>query len=176
MAWTPLTDHETPPLEERLVYDLAMYARRTSRVVLFAPNGDVLLLRSDCRGWIPGTEWAWFLPGGGIEPGETAHEAAVREIGEETGIDIAGHPLTHLAFAEGHGRVGDLAGPMRDDVFTVSVTSTTLAPEDGVGQFRWWTVAALRETTEPVFPRQLGATLDRFVSAEEWPAPVRLPW
>lgn len=153
-----------------------MYARRASRVVLFAPNGDVLLLRSDCRGWIPGTEWAWFLPGGGIEPGETAHDAAVREIREETGIDIGGCPLMHLAFAEGQGRIGDLVGPMRDDVFTVSVTSTALVPEIGVGQFRWWTLAELRATTDPVFPRRLAATLEHFVTAEEWPAPVHLPW
>ena len=29
---------------------------------------------------------AWQMPQGGIEPGETPHEAALRELGEETGI------------------------------------------------------------------------------------------
>ena len=30
----------------------------------------------------------WMVPGGGIEDGESAAEAAVREVKEETGLDI----------------------------------------------------------------------------------------
>ena len=30
----------------------------------------------------------WMVPGGGIEEGESAREAAVREVKEETGLDI----------------------------------------------------------------------------------------
>lgn len=33
----------------------------------------------------------WELPGGTIEPGETATAAAVREVGEETGVTVTGH-------------------------------------------------------------------------------------
>jgi len=36
----------------------------------------------------------WIMPGGGIEPGETAAEAATREVAEETGIDL---PVDRLA-------------------------------------------------------------------------------
>jgi 8-oxo-dGTP pyrophosphatase MutT (NUDIX family) len=34
----------------------------------------------------------WFVPGGAIEPGETAEQAAVRETREETGYEIALRP------------------------------------------------------------------------------------
>lgn len=44
-------------------------------------SGRILLeKRSDCG--------LWGLPGGGIEPGETIKDAAVREVKEETGLHV----------------------------------------------------------------------------------------
>jgi 8-oxo-dGTP pyrophosphatase MutT (NUDIX family) len=53
-----------------------------ARAVLL--DGDrVLLLRHT---YMPG----WHFPGGGVEPGETAEEAARREAEEETGFRVEG--------------------------------------------------------------------------------------
>lgn len=38
--------------------------------------------------WNEGVNPAWTLPGGGLEPGEDPEHAAVREVREETGIDV----------------------------------------------------------------------------------------
>lgn len=52
--------------------------------VVFNAAGDVLLIR---RGKEP-QYGRWMVPGGGLEWGETLEEAAVREVREETGIEI----------------------------------------------------------------------------------------
>ncbi|MPY66659.1 NUDIX domain-containing protein [Deinococcus sp. SDU3-2] len=53
--------------------------------------------REDGRVLMTGLEWGgWTLPGGGIHPGETAAQAAVREAWEEVGAhcEVAGDPVT----------------------------------------------------------------------------------
>jgi ADP-ribose pyrophosphatase YjhB (NUDIX family) len=40
----------------------------------------------------------WHFPGGGVEPGETALEAARRELAEEARIEMTGEPALHGVF------------------------------------------------------------------------------
>lgn len=70
-----------PQMYARKVADANTPVRVGVGVVVRNDNGQVLLeRRSDC-GW-------WGLPGGRIEPGESAIEAAIREVKEETGLTI----------------------------------------------------------------------------------------
>ncbi|MEM7047166.1 MAG: RNA pyrophosphohydrolase [Pseudomonadota bacterium] len=39
------------------------------------------------------TPGAWQLPQGGIDPGETPHQALIREVSEETGLIITSHDI-----------------------------------------------------------------------------------
>jgi 8-oxo-dGTP pyrophosphatase MutT (NUDIX family) len=60
------------------------------RLLALDAAGHVLLVR---QSYMPGL----VLPGGGVEPGETAREAAMREAVEETGIAFGPPPvLFHL--------------------------------------------------------------------------------
>ena len=54
------------------------------RVVVRDEDGNILMVRQQH----PERE-IWLLPGGGIENGETSSMAAVREVKEETGLDIS---------------------------------------------------------------------------------------
>ncbi|WP_431934277.1 NUDIX hydrolase [Micromonospora sp. RP3T] len=58
-------------------YDVAL-------VLLVDPTGAILMQHRD--GNAPVSPWAWSLPGGSIEPGETPEQAARRELREETGL------------------------------------------------------------------------------------------
>jgi nucleoside triphosphatase len=54
----------------------------TVGIFIFNPQGELLLLRS--HKW-PG---AYVVPGGHVELGERLEEAAIREAGEETGLEL----------------------------------------------------------------------------------------
>jgi 8-oxo-dGTP pyrophosphatase MutT (NUDIX family) len=124
--------------------------RRASRVILLDPAGRVLLLHT--RNW-------WITVGGGIDPGETSIEAAVREVREETGIVITAadlgpviHETTHLLRWD----EGDLVEQINE--FRIAHVAACEADFSGftpleaatIDSARWWTEGELRTTVENV--------------------------
>jgi 8-oxo-dGTP pyrophosphatase MutT (NUDIX family) len=87
---------------------------------------------------------AWGSPGGGREVGESARDAAVREVREETGLVVAADDLEVCAYerftvdGDGHGRMPP--GRSYLQVFRVRVARTApamSASEDDVDGWRW---------------------------------------
>lgn len=61
--------------------------RQKVRAVIVNPAGEFLLVRP--HGY---REGEWTLAGGGVEQGETVHEAMQREIAEELGVTLEDSP------------------------------------------------------------------------------------
>jgi len=94
--------------------------------VVLDANGRLLLVR---RGHEPGLG-TWSLPGGRIEPGESAAEAALREVREETGLHVAVGELLLTV---------DLSGGYRVHDFAATVVGGELRAGDDADDVRWCT-------------------------------------
>jgi ADP-ribose pyrophosphatase YjhB (NUDIX family) len=64
---------------------LARGATLGVRGLVLNAAGEILLVEHT---YVPG----WFLPGGGVERGETTEEAVIRELREEGGVQTVGRP------------------------------------------------------------------------------------
>ncbi|MFE9256717.1 NUDIX hydrolase [Streptomyces sp. NPDC006879] len=138
--------------------------RTAARTLVLTPEHQAFLFRSDDRAEV-GTHW--MPPGGGVDPGESAREGALRELHEETGWqDLSPGPLLctwehdftragvpvrqyeHLYLARGPHRppTSRSAGGRR---------------ADRLQEWRWWSAAELSETTETLWPPRLPELLHR---------------
>ncbi len=60
------------------------YTGMTSTAIIPFPNGQILLIKRNTRPFVG----YWALPGGRMDPGETVEQTIVREVKEETGLDV----------------------------------------------------------------------------------------
>lgn len=137
-----------------------MLNRKAARVILFDERARVLLFRGIDSTRPHAAPW-WFTPGGGLEPGETPRDAALREVLEETGVRLPsvtgpvfeqemdftfeGEPLhqyEQFFVAYVHGVEINSAG------WTDLEKRTML-------ESRWWSLDELESTSETVYPHNL---------------------
>ena len=97
-------------------------------------QGRLLVIQ---RGHDPGAG-LWSIPGGRIEPGETDAQALVRELLEETNMQVkVGELIGHVQRPGLGGAVIDI----RD--YAATVTGGTLRAGDDAADARWVTAAEL---------------------------------
>jgi 8-oxo-dGTP diphosphatase len=139
--------------------------RSAARLIVLDPYRRVLLFRYARNNG----EMFWATPGGGLEPGESFEQAAIREAGEELGISAGFSPLQLWS------RINQFSGPLdhpirqKEVFFRIEIDSTSSLPngasvddahlKEGILESRWWTVAELESTTALVFPEDLAPLL-----------------
>lgn len=80
----------------------------------------------------------WGLPGGGVEPGETIHEAIKRECFEELGIDVLIDTFTGLYY---HKSFNSQVG-----IFKCYVTEgTDISLSNEHSEYKWFDICELSE-------------------------------
>ncbi len=97
-------------------------------------EGALLLVKRDrepARG-------LWSLPGGRVQPGESLNEAVVREIREETGLEVSVDGLCGIAERIVHDDEGEVAFHyVILDFYATPHGSTELKPGDDASDARW---------------------------------------
>ncbi len=157
--------------------------RPTSRIVLLDPADRLLLFLYVSP--TPGRRW-WITPGGGLAPGESHEDGALRELREETGLDDV--ELGPWIWSHEH-EMTWLGEPvlMQERFFLVR------APSDRVDvsgfdeferavlpEFRWWTAdeleAAERDANPAaiIVPPGLAGLLRPILAGEVPPEPLTI--
>jgi 8-oxo-dGTP pyrophosphatase MutT (NUDIX family) len=139
--------------------------RRAARVLLLDAEDRLLLVRGHDADQ-PERSW-WFTVGGGIDPGEDARAAAVREVREETGLvldpgALVGPVLTRTGifdfFAERCRQEEEFFVARVEqalDTDAVARDGWTAVEQDVLDELRWWHLDDLDAETREVFPAGL---------------------
>ena len=115
------------------------------------PAGEVLLAR------LSYDQRQWAMPGGGIDPGESPADAVVREVREETGLDVEIEALYGVYWRRDNDGISF--------AFRCRVVGGTLAPDGGE-------ILELRYFPTDALPRPItNGTVMRIADAR-WNGPV----
>ena len=124
------------------------------RTVVLDARGVFLVRHS----YVPG----WYLPGGGVDRGESAETAAVRELREEGGIRCLGRPALHGFYRNGR----------RDHVACYVVRDfeapDTTPPSPEIAEAGWFAPNALPEGATAATRARIAEVLEGRRPPADW--------
>jgi 8-oxo-dGTP pyrophosphatase MutT (NUDIX family) len=138
--------------------------RPTARLFVFDPTNRLLLIRYRTTPPVAPPyshlKSIWFTPGGGLEPGETAREAAARELLEETGLTSPIGPEVayreeDVTFFQKKVCVVERYFVVRTKNAYINTTFLADTEDDDVEEVGWWSMTELQQLTHHIEPPAL---------------------
>lgn len=146
--------------------------RPAARVVLLDDRGRVFLMRAHDPA-DPGKGTWWEIPGGGVDPGEPAADAARREAIEEAGIvPREMGPVVWTQYVEY--TFGGIDFEQNEEIFVAwcdgdeeyAPTHLEALEAQAFETGRWWTLDELLADPSPTLPPQLRELLPALIAGD----------
>jgi 8-oxo-dGTP pyrophosphatase MutT (NUDIX family) len=141
-----------------------MKHRETARVMLIDEQNRIFLLKTHFDPEV-GLPPRWLTPGGGMDQGETTLQTAVRELLEETGLNIdpkvLGDPVLVASgrwdWADGlsYHTYKDTIYEHQVSNFEPDTSGFTQDEHRDILEYRWWTIDELLASEEALAPHDL---------------------
>lgn len=147
--------------------------RQAVKLLLLDEHDCLLLIHSRNTGGE-----VWYPVGGGLEAGESVHQAATREAHEETGLRNLAEGI-HVWLRDHTYEYDDQRYDVHETWLLHRVSHFEPAPAGlsafesrTVLGFRWWSANELTITPDTIFPPDLGRLLTTLLTDGIPPAPV----